>query len=188
MDLDRLILADNVVPAVPEALVCVQWVAAPLEGIRSDSGIYPTVEAYVLLGVVADHAGVGRFANAPHLLKIHAITSADVSAMRRRCAKLRYALQRAGGCIPRVLRAEFDVILCDMHAILHPGSTNARALSGEPVDSTGASLDVECTATRFCSSVNSSPVNLGPAYHTMPSAIFSVMSLSLASRHKLELE
>lgn len=146
MDLDTLILADNVVPAVPEALVCVQWVAAPLEGIRSDSGIYPTVEAYVLLGVVADHAGVGRFANAPHLLKIHAITSADVSAMRRRCAKLRYALQRAGGCIPRVLRAEFDVILCDMHAILHPGSTNARALSGEPVDSTGASLDVECTA------------------------------------------
>merc|ERR1712072_1322180 len=98
MDLDTLILADNVVPAVPEALVCVQWVAAPLEGIRSDSGIYPTVEAYVLLGVVADHAGVGRFANAPHLLKIHAITSADVSAMRRRCAKLRYALQRAGGC------------------------------------------------------------------------------------------
>ena len=69
------------------------------KGIRSDSGIYPTVEAYVLLGVVADHAGVGRFANAPHLLKIHAITSADVSAMRRRCAKLRYALQRAGGCI-----------------------------------------------------------------------------------------
>ena len=43
MDLDTLILADNVVPAVPEALVCVQWVAAPLEGIRSDSGIYPTV-------------------------------------------------------------------------------------------------------------------------------------------------
>ena len=38
------------------------------------------------------------------------------------------------------------MILCDMHAILHPGSTNARALSGEPVDSTGASLDVECTA------------------------------------------
>ena len=99
MDLDTLILADNVVPAVPEALVCVQWVAAPLEGIRSDSGIYPTVEAYVLLGVVADHAGVGRFAM--RLTSSRSTRLLLMSVHAARCAKLRYALQRAGGCIPR---------------------------------------------------------------------------------------
>jgi hypothetical protein len=79
---------------VPEALVCVQWAAAaaPAGAPADDAGgLYPFVEAHVLLGVTA-HAPPGgaaraAFADAPRLLRVAAKPVGAVRAVQRRASE-----------------------------------------------------------------------------------------------------
>jgi len=150
-------LAPSAAPAVPEALVCIQWVAAPSAAAAADlaadgrlappgsnAGVYPFVEAFVLLGVLPGHA---RFGAAPHLLKVNAADARDVRAVQRRASELRYALQRAaarGVEAPAAVISAFAELLCDVHRFLNPHTPNSAVKRGVLRDSSGNDPLVPC--------------------------------------------
>ena len=158
VDAKDLVLEDGAQPAVPEALVCIQWVEAPPpvdEDLQSSDGIYPFIEAHVLLGVTVHKPTNGasppddRFADAPHILRVAPKKVSDVRAMQRHVSELRYALQRTlshdAAEVSKALRDKFDALLCDVHIFLNPHSVNDAVFQGKLRDAKGYYPGVECS-------------------------------------------
>ena len=96
---------------MPEALVCVQWVDVR-PGADTDittlagNGLYPVVEAHILLGVITTDTAADRFSTAPYLCKVGIVRVVDIRALKRRASELRkFRLREPQRTIARILVA-----------------------------------------------------------------------------------
>jgi len=106
----------------PKYFVCIQWFVADSTNFDvkfdDDQGIYPLVEAIVLLGTVPPDER-----ERPHLLRLNPVKLDDLLAMHDRIAGLRYDLQESSQHISE-LEQEFEIVLSQTRTFLNPDNTS----------------------------------------------------------------
>lgn len=143
-------------PTVSKGLVCVQWTTsfvAPANTPsppKSDEGLFPMVEAYILLGVTDDQ----RFSHAPHLLKVRASKAVEIDTMRDRIAALGCALERemkrsSQGkedkfILPDLFYKRFRALLRDIHAFFKPDTPSSLVHHEPDTDTVGDPFALVC--------------------------------------------